>query len=202
MAPPDTNANNLWNLRATLTAASAVAVVLLLCLALPSSKPPPLPDEEVPRELLSLRDGRLYREGAPEPFSGIMIELCEEGGRKSRSRLVDGLLEGLSEGWHPDGQLQVQEHFRAGVSHGTRVKYYPDGTKLSEATIVNGAMEGRFRRWHENGALAEELELRQGHVDGLAWSFYPSGFVKARASLNNGTPVNQAFWNDGEQRRP
>lgn len=157
----------------------------------------PLP--EAPRSELTLREGHLYwTGGSTNPFTGFMLEFYGNESLKSRSTISNGLLHGISEGWHTNRQLAVQEHFRDGVSHGLRIKWHLNGTKLSEASIVEGQLHGSFRRWHENGGLAEELELRQGQAEGISRAFYPSGFLKAKVDLQNGKPVEQQFWEDGE----
>jgi antitoxin component YwqK of YwqJK toxin-antitoxin module len=162
------------------------------------------PEGAKPRELsrpeLVLRAGRLYQAGQTEPFTGTMVESYSKGSLKSRSALSNGLLDGVSEGWHTNGQLAVREHFRMGVSHGLRTKWYVQSGKMSEAMIVQGKLHGTFRRWHENGALAEEVEMRNGNPDGSSQAFYASGFVKAQVRLQNGKVLEQQFWKDGEVR--
>ena len=156
--------------------------------------------EPVLRSELVLREGRLYRRGEPRPFTGVMIERYSDGALKSRSAVRAGRLDGLSEGWYPDGQRQIEEHFVAGVSAGRRVKWYPNGRKRSEATIARGRIQGTFRRWHENGALAEEVEMRDGQPDGLAKSYYPSGFLKVRARVRGGRVEERQTWPDGKKK--
>jgi antitoxin component YwqK of YwqJK toxin-antitoxin module len=160
------------------------------------------PVTEAKRQTLTLRDGRLYRPGDAAPFSGVVTEFYANGVPLSRSSVANGLLEGLSEGWHTNGRIQVREQFTAGVSHGQRIKWHANGQKLSEATIVRGKMEGLFRRWHEDGALAEEIPMKAGQPDGLARSYFPSGFLKAEARLRDGQVIEQHFWNDGEHKGP
>jgi antitoxin component YwqK of YwqJK toxin-antitoxin module len=181
---------------------AVIALACLLFLALRSPKQHEPNTEEVPRELLALVEGRLHKTGVAEPFSGLMTESHTDGSLKSRSRVLNGLLDGLSEGWHSNGQLQIQEHFSAGISHGSRVKFHTNGIKMSDTTVVNGILQGPFRRWHENGTLAEEIHMRDGQPDGLALSFYPSGFLKAKATLQNGSMLENVFWGDGEQKLP
>ena len=53
---------------------------------------------EALREALVLRDERLHLGDASEPFTGSMIERYEDGALKSRTSVVKGLLEGVSEG--------------------------------------------------------------------------------------------------------
>jgi hypothetical protein len=67
--------------------------------------PPPAPLPEVPRAQLTLREGLLYSKDTAVPFTGIVTEYYEGGGRKSRSVVAQGFLEGLSEGWHANFTL-------------------------------------------------------------------------------------------------
>lgn len=144
------------------------------------------------------RDGRLYRTGQTAPFGGTMVDYYRDGSLRSRSRMSRGLLHGVSEGWYTNGQLEVQEHFRDGVSHGLRIRWYATGTNLSKAMIVEGKLQGTFQRWHENGVLAEQIEMRDGNPDGLSRAYYPSGCLKAEATLQFGKLVEQKSWKDGE----
>ena len=152
----------------------------------------------IARPNLALQQGRLYQISQTQPFTGMMVELHPDGLLRSRSAISNGLLHGVSEGWHPNQQLAVRENFRAGISHGMRTKWYENGVKVSEAMIVDGKLHGTFRRWHENGGLAEEIEMRNGSPDGLSRAYYASGYLKAQAQLQNGKLVEQKSWKDGE----
>ena len=156
--------------------------------------------EEVPREQLTLREGRWCVAEHHTPFTGFLVERYESGQVKSRSLVRQGLLEGWSEGWYTNGQKQVTECFHAGVSHGLRTKWHANGRKLSEARIVEGRLEGTFRRWNEDGTLAEEIELKAGQPDGISRAYYPSGFLKAEARLRDGKLLEQKLWKEGEHQ--
>lgn len=144
------------------------------------------------------RDGRMYRTNQSEPFTGALIERFPKGELKSRSMLVSGRLEGVSEGWYTNGQMEVREFFKAGISDGLRTKWYSQGALQSESQIKEGQHHGTFRRWDENGSLAEAVEMKHGQPDGISLSYYPSGCLKARTQMQNGKVVEQKFWNDGE----
>lgn len=174
---------------------AALGTVVLLS----TSRQAPPPVEEVLRSQLSLADNRLHRLGQTNLFSGVVVEFYGTNSLKSRSMVSAGLLHGLSEGWHTNGQLAVREYFTNGVSHGLRVKWHPNGRKLSEANIVQGQIEGLFRRWHEDGSLSEEVPMKAGQPEGLARSYFVSGYLKAEASLHHGQVLTQRFWKDGEQ---
>jgi antitoxin component YwqK of YwqJK toxin-antitoxin module len=149
---------------------------------------------------LILKDSRLFEPDGVTPFSGVVFATYDGGELKSRSTVSNGLLHGLSQGWHTNGQQQVEEHFVTGTSHGLRTKWHPNGQKLSEVAIVSGKLQGTFRSWHENGERAEEVELKNGQPDGPSKAYFPSGFLKSQVTLRNGKVVGQKFWKDGEYR--
>ena len=166
----------------------------------PAELPASLP--EVPRTSLVLKDGKLRRPAQGEPFTGTVIEYYAPKQLQSRSVVSNGLLHGLSEGWHTNGVRQVAENFINGVSEGVRVKWYPSGAKLSEATIVGGKLNGTFRRWHENGKLAEQIELLDDQPHGESLAYFPSGFLKARVRLERGEVKTRESFADGEVPGP
>ena len=186
--------------RRVLAIAAVTLLAGLLLLVLTRERQSPVAAiAEVPRPELELREGRWFRKGQSVAFTGRLVEHHESGGLKSRSVVSNGWLEGLSEGWHTNGQRQIQEHFHAGVSHGLRTKWYADGRKLSEVEVVDGKLAGKFRQWRPDGSLAEEVELKDGHPDGLSRAYYPSGSVKVEARLRAGQVVAQQSWKDGER---
>lgn len=150
------------------------------------------------RDQLHLRNGKLCYNAETNAFTGWLLEGYEGGSLKSRSAVSNGWLQGLSEGWHTNGQLQVTETFGEGVSHDVRTKRYANGNKLSEAVIVDGRLHGPFRRWHENGAPTEEVEMKDGQSDGIAKAYFPDGSLKSQTTLKSGTIIEQRIWKDGE----
>lgn len=147
-------------------------------------------------------DGVLvWRDATNRAFTGWVTEQYGEARPKSRSHVVAGRLDGLSEGWHANGAPSIQEHFVAGLSEGLVTRWAQDGSKLSEGNSRAGRFEGVFRRWHSNGVLAEELEMAGGEPHGLSRSWHPSGSPKAEVRLNRGKVVERKFWPDGTSAR-
>jgi hypothetical protein len=113
----------------------------------------PLAVIEARRETLTLRAGRLYRQGESTPFSGVVTEVHDNGALRSRSRVADGLLEGVSESWSANGQIQVREHFSARVptgrvSSGTRTaRNSPKPPSSRAASKVCSAAGTKTGRW-------------------------------------------------------
>lgn len=180
----------------------AVAISLVLRPSRTRTASPGETPRETPRSELTLREGAWYRARNTSPFTGVMVETYETGQQKSRSEIVNGLIEGLSEGWHTNGQRQIAEHFHKGISHGLRTKWHANGNKLSEVQIVYGKLEGTFRRWSEDGALFQEIEMTQGNPEGVSRAYYRSGFVRTEVRIHDGKVQDQKLWKDGEHPPP
>lgn len=175
----------------------------LLAAALTACKRAELaPPPEMPRAALVLKDGRLFRDAQAAPFTGFVVEQYAGGRLQSRSSVSNGLLQGLSEGFHTNGAVQVRELFVAGLSHGTRTKWFDSGAKQSEAEIVQGRLHGIFRRWNEAGTLVEQIELRAGQPDGVSLAFHPDGSLKARVRMHAGQVLGREDFKPGERREP
>lgn len=167
----------------------------------PSVSSPRTPPVELLRSELVLADGRLCRVGTSNAFTGVMVECYPDGDLRSRSAVANGLLNGLSEGWFTNKQLQVSEHFTNGVSHGLRVKWHANGLKAAEAQIVEGKLHGRFVSWHESGTKAAEIEFNQGQPDGISSAYFPSGALKSQVTMCDGAVIDRKDWKDGELAR-
>jgi len=159
------------------------------------------PVPELVRHDLVRTDGRWYRSGETNPFTGWMVDYYPGGALLSRSQISNGLLNGVSETWYTNGQLQARESFRDGVSDGLREKWYLNGFKQSQAMIAAGEVIGTFQSWHENGQLSEQIEMKRGQPDGTAWAYYPSGFVKAETTVADGKVLARKSWEDGQRRQ-
>ena len=182
-----------------------LAVVVLggvIFLAVRHRPNPVVPLTEMHRTNLVMQAGRWFAPGQTNGFTGILTDTYEDGAVKSRSAVSNGLLHGLSQGWHTNGQQQVEENYSAGTSDGLRIKWHPNGEKLSEVMVVTGQLQGTFRSWHENGMPAEEVELKDGQSEGVSRAWYPSGFLKSKVSLREGKVIEQKFWKDGEFKDP
>jgi antitoxin component YwqK of YwqJK toxin-antitoxin module len=188
--------------------AAAIVVMLLavagafirLQVSRPSAPPPPLP--EIDRAGLTNRDNRLYRIDTTNLFTGIMTESYPEGSVKSRSEVRGGQLNGRSEGFYPNGQRQVEEFFKTGVSDGVRTRWETNGIRESAGQIVEGQFHGEYRQWHTNGQIAKRIFFNEGKPHGVAKSWFPSGFLMSRVEMDHGETKTSESWKDGEEKDP
>ena len=164
-----------------------VAAILILVL-----KPWPRelePTEQVSRKQLVLQQGRLMKTSQTNAFTGLMVELYPDGALQSRSAVSNGLLHGVSEGWHTNGVLAVRETFREGRSHGLRTKWNIESRRISEVDIREGRIDGFHREWYTNGQLAVEVAMASGLPSGQSRRWSPDGWLVGQWSLSNGVVV-------------
>ncbi len=181
--------------------AASVLVMLVSWLAWQPGSPP-VPWPETNRTNLVHLAGGWYEPGRTNPYTGWLVDYYQNGARLSRSMVSNGLLNGLSQGWYTNGQLQIQETYRDNYSEGERKKWSPEGRLLTAATVVHGRFQGLFRRWYPNGKLAEEIPMTNGQPDGLGRSYYENGTLKAEVQMQAGKIVSRKDFPDGTLARP
>jgi hypothetical protein len=176
-----------------------VGLFALLLAALFLNKPAPAPESSPKPMVLELKDahkvdGLFFAPDANKPFSGVVVEYYDDETLKSRSHINEGRLNGVSEGWHRNGQLQIRESYENGVAHGQRTKWLEDGIRESEGRIEQGRFAGVFRKWHPNGQLAQEVQMTNGLAHGEARSWHENGSLKAVVKLDQGEVLQQQFF--------
>lgn len=112
--------------------AGIVIVAVAAVLALRAGRTPP---RDVLRSDLDLRENVLYLHGSKQPFQGVLVEDFSKEARKLAIEIRRGKAGGLSRGWFENGQLEVEETFVGGVSHGLRTRWHANGQKKSEEHI-------------------------------------------------------------------
>jgi hypothetical protein len=152
---------------------------------------------------LLLEEGLLRDRNDPGiPFNGLMVESFPGGSIRSRSAVSNGLLEGLSEGFHTNAIRQIEEHFKGGVSHGLRTKWHSNGQLMSKAAVVEGELHGLYESWDAAGNRETWIEMSHGKPHGLSFAFFPSGYLKSRVELERGVAVSRQEWEETEREEP
>ncbi|MDE0819928.1 MAG: hypothetical protein OSA95_02340 [Opitutales bacterium] len=78
---------------------------------------------------LENKDGVRYETGTNKPFSGKAIDFYKNGGKKLEYHFKDGLQDGGSSFWYPNGQLAVRIKYIEGVSV-EEMKWTEDGERI------------------------------------------------------------------------
>jgi antitoxin component YwqK of YwqJK toxin-antitoxin module len=156
-----------------------------------------VPAEQVSRNQLVLQQGRLMKTSQTNAFTGLMVEFYPDGTLQSRSAVSNGLLHGVSEGWHTNGVLAITEVFVSGKSHGTRTKWDAASNRIAETDIREGEIEGLHREWHTNGKPSMEVTMARGKAQGVARKWSLEGELAGQWVMSNGVVI-QAITNATE----
>jgi len=156
-----------------------------------------VPAEQVSRNQLVLQQGRLMKTSQTNAFTGLMVEFYPDGTLQSRSAVSNGLLHGVSEGWHTNGVLAITEVFVSGTSHGTRTKWDAASNRIAETDIREGEIEGLHREWHTNGKPSMEVTMARGKAQGVARKWSLEGELAGQWVMSNGVVI-QAITNATE----
>ena len=156
-----------------------------------------VPAEQVSRNQLVLQQGRLMKTSQTNTFTGLMVEFYPDGTLQSRSAVSNGLLHGVSEGWHTNGVLAITEVFVSGTSHGTRTKWDAASNRIAETDIREGEIEGLHREWHTNGKPSLEVTMARGKAQGVARKWSLEGELAGQWVMSNGVVI-QAITNATE----
>ena len=156
-------------------------VLTILCLVLlVSCSPPP----EVPTDKLVERQGITYQVNSEKPFTGTSVEhyldtiikdQFEERVLLKRTTYKDGVIDGLYESFHPNGQTGVRENYKLGLEHGLHEMFYKNGQLQETGNFKDGEIDGLHEWFNENGQLSITKNYKNGKEEGLYEEYYENG---------------------------
>jgi len=121
-------------------------LLTILCLVLLVSCSP---SPEVPSNQLVERQGVTYQVNSEKPFTGTSVEYYldtiikdqfEERVLWKRTTYKDGVLDGLYESFHPNGQLELKENYKDGKLDGLWEIFDEDGNLTSTEMWKDGKL--------------------------------------------------------------
>ncbi|MDB6055508.1 MAG: toxin-antitoxin system YwqK family antitoxin [Verrucomicrobiales bacterium] len=202
-APIDASASHMKSLLCIAVFAMAAAAVMELSANyLLKVEAQPRYETSTSRGKLFVRSGQFYRQGASTPFTGWMLDHFPDGNVSLRTSVLNGRLNGISEGWYTNGVRQLEEHFQNGLADGIRSTWHANGHLRSEGHLVSGLQQGLYRQWDEKGNLVVEAEFAEGKPDGLSLAWFPSGYLKAEALMRKGEIATRHTYLDSVQTQP
>ncbi len=114
---------------------------------------------EIPRSEAVVRNGIIYQKGEKKPFTGTVIGRGREGYRPQiyhyKKEYIDGILNGETKFWYPNGKLESIELYKNGKINGNMIRYYRNGQMKARIPMRNGMRSGGAGElfWDRNGKL-------------------------------------------------
>lgn len=104
---------------------------------------------------------------------------------------MNGKADGEARSVDKDGRVVCIEHYRHGVMHGLRERFYPDGSRFSELRFDNGVAQGTELVYFPNGNLASRTEIVDGVPHGTSEIKFENGFKCVSTMYAGGLPHGQ-----------
>lgn len=121
--------------------------------------------DDVPRwEDFVERGGRIHDPQTNRPYTGyIALRYGNEGLALGQCR--EGMLDGTSTSWYPDGKKRSKHTYRKGLLEGLSTTWYANGQKMSEGHYHQGQLHGVWITWDSDGNEIEEHTYHKGVRD-------------------------------------
>ena len=107
------------------------------------------------------REGKIYDPKTNQPHTGfVALRYGNEGLALGHCR--DGMLDGTSTSWYPNGEKRSEHTYRQGWLEGLSTTWYANGQKISQGQYHQGKLHGVWISWDERGNQIEEHTYRDG----------------------------------------
>jgi antitoxin component YwqK of YwqJK toxin-antitoxin module len=101
------------------------------------------------------------------PYSGIVLTYDQSANPISEVQLENGIQQGVSRFYWPNGNLKRVANYQHGIYHGTVSMFYEDGNTYAVFNYVNGQESGLQQMWKSDGRLKANYEVINGRKYGL-----------------------------------
>ena len=160
-------------------------------------------DREVPAHSLVERQRLVYEVNTDDPFTGVALLHHENGLLAAKFILKDGQLDGPSEIYYENGQLQARldfmppdegELFLLSLSEGIEAiergatneqLWLTDDEELGY-TIIYDSFDGPVEFYQENGQPQVKSTFKNGQRDGPFETYYENGQPQVKVTFKNG----------------
>ncbi|WP_300757159.1 toxin-antitoxin system YwqK family antitoxin [Janthinobacterium sp.] len=127
------------------------------------------------------------------------------GGKVEKKVAQDaqGRQDGVSSTYYPDGTLETQGGWRAGLPEGLHREFHSTGKLRVALEYRNGkSIDGPVQSFDESGSLNTSYELRGGKMEGELLIYYPDGKIASRRQVSKGkfNGVSIDYFSDGAVR--
>jgi antitoxin component YwqK of YwqJK toxin-antitoxin module len=161
------------------------------------------PTPEIPSDKLVERQEVTYQVNSEKPFTGTSVEYFidtiikdqfEERVLWKRITYKDGVLNGLFESFHPNGQLEFRKNYKNGKQDGLYELFSENGQLLDRENYKNGREVSKTRfYYHENGQLIRKGNYKDGKLDGLSETFDEKGQLRVKYCYKNDEKVDVSY---------
>jgi len=106
---------------------------------------------------------------------------------------ADGLYQGTHRFWDLKGKIIFEAEFTNGVQTSAK-KYFPNGKLELEKHYKAGIPHGPHKAWHPGGEVKAEAFWENGKLHGLQKNYFAGGSLKSEKRYEAGVMVEAREW--------
>ncbi len=133
---------------------------------------------------LSLAKGVVHADR--KPLDGHVTERFADGARKRDANYRNGRLHGVTQGWHPNGQLDYARTYRDGLEEGVHRGWYSSGRRRFAYRYHRGVADGMSEQWYESGQAYTRFQYEDGQELGQQQMWNGDGTLRANYVIRDG----------------
>ena len=117
----------------------------------------PLPSRyRMSMDSLIINDRILYRFNGENPYTGVVVDLWDNGNKRFEGTYMIGKEDGKHTEWYKNGQKEKETTWSDGVLNGEWAEWFENGQSMFEGSYMNGVIDGPLSEWYSNGQKKEE----------------------------------------------
>lgn len=151
---------------------------------------------------VEIKESVFYEKKSGQLLTGSLIRTYPDGAKFSESVFEQGILNGESKAFFPNGRVEHIVYFKNNKKDGPFKKYDENGNLIVEATYINDKLTGEFVAYYPNGKIYLKENYKDDQLNGQRMSYYDNGQIKTEAfyvdDLLNGTA--KEYYADGKIR--
>lgn len=124
------------------------------------------------------------------------IEIEELKGFIGKATYNGKLYTGIVFEYYENGNVESEEHYKNGESHGSYKEWYQSGQLRDESTFKNNVLEGSQKIYSKNGMLVFEANKKNGQWVGAHKVWHENGQLKLEGYWDNKELISQKCWDE------
>lgn len=132
----------------------------------------------------SLHEDTVFLNGVR--YGGRVLHRHTNGDTAALTGYLDGIQEGLSMKWYPNGMPAETRTYHRGQKVGLHKGWWENGEPRFEYQFSHGEHDGPMKEWYDNGKPYKYFNYRNGHEDGSQRMWWENGSLRANYVVRNG----------------
>ena len=134
----------------------------------------PMSNKTMPFDEFRLSDGKLYKDGSKEPFTGWYAQFDNQDEPRMLCSLIEGKKDGCTYLWDANGTRRFQGEYFRNKKHGEFLEWNDQSILISQKNYLQNKLNGDYQLWYETGKIKLDAIFKMGRLmEARGW--YPDG---------------------------